>query len=403
MGRVRVGVCCIGLATALAACGPDAPPLVRADAGALDAGWFDAGSADAGAYDAGLERDAGPADAGAGDDDDAGLADAGSFDAGSVDAGAYDAGLDADAGPGDAGVGDDDAGSADAGWLDAGAGDDAGLADAGYVYVDQGDGGTMVVRLLAGNLSSGTHQSYDPGEGIRILQGLAPDVAMIQEFNDGTNSAADLRAMVDLAFGPEFSFVRGPSDQQIPNGVVSRFPILASGDWVDPRVGNRDFVWAKIALPSGQNLIAVSVHLLTSSATNRGLEASALVSALQQNAAPDDLIAVGGDFNTDSRAERAISNFGAILSTAPPYPVDQSGDGNTNANRSKPYDWVLVGPALRALEVPLQIGANGFGAGLVFDSRVYSPMIDVAPAQVGDSDAVGMQHMAVMRAFEIAN
>src|SRR5689334_16517688 len=56
--------------------------------------------------------------------------------------------------------------------------------------------GTVRVRVMAGNLTSGNNQSYDPGEGIRIFQGTHPDVALVQEFNYGTNSATDIRHFV---------------------------------------------------------------------------------------------------------------------------------------------------------------------------------------------------------------
>ncbi len=104
------------------------------------------------------------------------------------------------------------------------------------------------IRLMAANLTSGSSQTYDPGHGIRIFQGAHPDVAMIQEFNYGTNSAADVRAFVDAAFGPGFSYFR-ESGAQIPNGIVSRWPIVASGEWDDTSVANRDFAWARIDIP----------------------------------------------------------------------------------------------------------------------------------------------------------
>jgi len=47
--------------------------------------------------------------------------------------------------------------------------------------------GEVRLRLVAANTTSGTQQSYDPGHGIRIFQGLKPDVVMIQEFNYGDN------------------------------------------------------------------------------------------------------------------------------------------------------------------------------------------------------------------------
>src|SRR5205085_11524393 len=39
------------------------------------------------------------------------------------------------------------------------------------------------LRLVAANLTSGNFQSWDPGDGIRILEGLHPDVVLVQEFN----------------------------------------------------------------------------------------------------------------------------------------------------------------------------------------------------------------------------
>ena len=87
--------------------------------------------------------------------------------------------------------------------------------------------------------------------------------------------------------------------------------------------------------------------------------------------------------------------------TGGPFPVDQDGNDRTNEPRSQPYDWVLADADLDALEVPARIGDQEFPAGLVFDSRVFTPLSDVAPAEVGDSGAPNMQHMAVVRDFEV--
>ncbi len=56
------------------------------------------------------------------------------------------------------------------------------------------------VKILAANLTSGTNQAYeDPG--IRIFQGLEPDVVLIQEFNCLSGTRRD---PVDLAFGTDY-------------------------------------------------------------------------------------------------------------------------------------------------------------------------------------------------------
>ncbi len=280
---------------------------------------------------------------------------------------------------------------------DAAAGSDAG--DGGKTPYDGGSG-PATLRIAAGNLSTGNNQSYDPGEGIRILAGVKPDVALLQELNYGANADADVRTLVDTAFGPSFSYYR-ETGAQIPNAIVSRYPILASGAWTDPQVGNRKLVYAKLQIPGAHPLWAVSLHLLTTGAGPRDLEAQAVVAQVKTIAAPDDFVVVGGDFNTDARAEACITTLGAIVVTAAPYPADGSGNDNTSQPRSKPHDWVLVSPGLAALQTPTVIGANSFAAGLVFDSRVYTPIADVAPVLATDCASPNMQHMAVVRDFKL--
>ena len=254
-------------------------------------------------------------------------------------------------------------------------------------------------RLMTGNLTTGNLQAYE-APGIRIFRGLAPDVAMVQELNFATDSAADLRSFVDQAFGTEFSFARGAASGQIPNGIVSRYPIMASGEWVDSEVGNRDFVWARIDIPGPTDLFAVSVHLLSSTTTERNIEANELVQNIRGLPA-DAYVVLGGDFNTGTRTEPCVLTLSAVLATGGPFPVDQANLGNTNANRNKPYDWVLVNSALQALETSVTFGGTVFGHGAVIDTRVYAPVAALAPALAGDSGAPSMQHMAVVRDFAL--
>lgn len=254
------------------------------------------------------------------------------------------------------------------------------------------------IRLVAANLTSGNGQNYDLGHGGRILQGLQPDVVMIQEFNYLGNTASDFRSFVDTYFGTSFSYVREPVPSQIPNGVISRYPILASGAWNDANVSNRDFMWARIDIPGDKDLWVISVHLLTTSSSNRNAEASQILSYIAAQGIPaSDYVALGGDFNTDSRTEACINTLSSYFTTSGPYPADQSGNGNTNAGRNKPYDWVLADPDLHAVRTAVVIGSNSHANGLVFDSRVYSPL--PSPILSGDSGASNMQHMAVVRDF----
>ena len=254
------------------------------------------------------------------------------------------------------------------------------------------------IRLAGANITSGNLQSYDPGEGIRIFQGIDPDVAMIQEFNYGSNSATDLRSFVNQAFGTTFSYCR-EAGAQIPNGVVSRYPIISCLEWDDPRVSNRDFSVARIDIPGPVDLWAISVHFLTASASERNLEAQSLVSYIQANVPAGHYVAIGGDFNTDSTSESCLTTLSSVVVSSAPRPADRNGNANTNAGRNKPYDWVLVSSGLNARRTSTVIGASTFTNGLVADTRVYSPISEISPALAGDSGAVNMQHMAVVKDF----
>jgi cysteine-rich repeat protein len=263
----------------------------------------------------------------------------------------------------------------------------------------------LALRLMAGNLTSGNFQSYDLGHGTRIFQGLDADVVLVQEFNFGDGSDEALRGFVSTAFGAEFSFFReGGGNGQIPNGVVSRFPIIAAGEQDDPLVTNRDFVWARIDLPNtSRDLWAISLHLLTDG-TKRPAEADALVAFIEANIPPSDYLVLGGDLNSGSRTEPAILTLGAVVLTGAPNPADQNGNSNTNANRSKPFDWLLADAELDPLEVETSIGAFTFPSGLVFDSRLFTQSeldASFSPVLVSDSAAPSMQHMAVVRDFII--
>jgi endonuclease/exonuclease/phosphatase family metal-dependent hydrolase len=261
------------------------------------------------------------------------------------------------------------------------------------------------IRIMAANTSSGNNQSYDPGHGNRIFQGLDPDIALIQEvnvtLNGSKNSSATYRQWVNENFGTSFHY-HVETGKSIPNGIVSRYPFLATGVWEDDEMPDREFVWARIDLPGDKNLLAISVHLSSGGGSStRNAQAGDLRTLIQNNKQATDHVVIGGDFNTDTRTESCLATLSSVVVTASPWPADQDGVGGTNASRAKPYDWVAPGSSLAALSTPLVIGSNSFPNGLVFDSREYTPLSAVSPVQSGDSDATGMQHMAVMRAFLI--
>lgn len=258
------------------------------------------------------------------------------------------------------------------------------------------------VRVMGANISSGNNQRYETA-GLDIFQGLKPDVVAIQEFNyastngAGINTTAAFREMIDSTFGTNFVYFR-ESGYNIPNGVISRYPIISSGSWDDPSVSDRGFAWAQIDLPGTNDLYVVSVHLLTSSSGARNTQAGNLTTLIQANFPANAWIIVAGDFNTDSRSEACMTTFEAYLSDSP-IPVDNNNNSNTSINRNHPHDYVLPSYTMTNTLTSVVLPSHASPNGLVFDSRVYTPLTDVPPVASGDSGVSGMQHMAVIKDF----
>lgn len=268
------------------------------------------------------------------------------------------------------------------------------------------------VRVVAGNVTSGNYQSYDPGHGIRILQALQPDIVLVQEMNYLNNTAVDYQAFSDSILGPSY-FAVDDANFQIPNGVISVWPIIASGYWDDPSLSNRELFWAEIDIPGSVDLFVVSVHLHTNPPSDQVEAAQVIVSGVQahQQSHPGGFYyVVGGDFNgTDAVT---VDGFGtdSAFDIAAPFPVDDDGNPYTNAPRTSHYDFILTDSTLGALQIPVEYQSNFGGPlrsyvdGLVFDTRTFTQgQLDeyFSPTLVADSDAAGMQHMAVVKDFFI--
>ncbi len=264
----------------------------------------------------------------------------------------------------------------------------------------------VTIRVTAANLTSGSGQSYSPdngnhsnpeGAGARIIKGLKPDIVLIQEFN----TTIPVRQWVNQTLGEEYVFVK-EEGMQIPNGIISRFPIAASGSWDDPQLTNREFLWANIKLPGGKDLWAISVHLHSKNEPSRETEAEALLKYLRREKLPKDaMIVLGGDFNTRGTDEKCFKRFDSVFVIPKNPPADQLGDITTNSPRNKPYDWIIASEPLDKLATPVKLAGHEFPNGLVFDSRVFEPIDQVPPVQKEDSAAPAMQHMAVTREFTL--
>lgn len=283
-----------------------------------------------------------------------------------------------------------------------------------FVLADDSALLTTRVRIGAANLTSGKHQNYNDERGMRILQAAKPDVVAIQEFNYKDNSDAAIQEFVTKTFGPDFHYYREKADAprtfKIPNGIISRYPIVESGTW--PALNDkpdRGYAWAKIDLKNGQTLWMVSVHLLTKSPSVREREAEFLLQKLREKIPNPEkaLIVIAGDFNTKNANEKAIVKFSELLKETR---VPRRGDDGigTNRNGKYKYDWVLPSPELEKWHVPLVLQGTEtpedkkpsvFPDGLVFDTRKMSRI--PSPAARDDSEDEYMQHHLVIKDFDI--
>jgi endonuclease/exonuclease/phosphatase family metal-dependent hydrolase len=275
----------------------------------------------------------------------------------------------------------------------------------GFFLLASAHAAPLTIRAVAANLTSDNKQTYSPdngnhsnpeGAGARILKALKPDIVMIQEFT----TTIPVRQWVNKTFGEEFAFMQ-EKGMQIPNGIISRFPIIASGSWDDPVLNNREFAWAQVRLPEKRDLWVVSVHLHSKGESSRATQAAALAKFIQETVPKDALLLVGGDLNTRTTGESCFKELAAVVVIPDKPPADQNGDITTNRPRNRPYDWVLANGLLEKYAVPVKLADEEFSHGLVFDSRVFEPLEEVAPVQKGDSGLPMMQHMAVVRDFRL--
>ena len=263
--------------------------------------------------------------------------------------------------------------------------------------------------IVAANLTSGIDQEYlAPGE--RILQALCPDVVLIQEALLPGGGFIN-RSWVDEHFGTHYHyFIESEGGgMPIPNGIISRWPIVASGEWEDSEVSNRDFAWAKIDLPGIRDLYAVSVHFLTTGESSREAQARSLTNSIALAGwSPDDYWVVGGDLNLGTRNETALRVLTNIVSDVR-KPADQNLATGTSQSRVYPYDYVLPNPVLDARHQPVGCYGHVFTNGLVFDTRLAWAGGLPPPATTNDSNGsalptevhTNMQHMAVVKVFAL--
>jgi autotransporter-associated beta strand protein len=275
--------------------------------------------------------------------------------------------------------------------------------DVHTLFIRDDDAFTIATaNLVSGTTTVGGSTAYDdPGQ--RLLKALLPDIVAIQEWVV-TNSVA---AFVEDNFGAEYDYYIEPEGDAnpIPNGIISRWPILAEGQWLDYDVGSRDFVWATIDLPGAKNLNLVNVHLKAGNTPTDVAEREAQTRALTNyiaNAGFDagDYLAIAGDLNQSNRTDEAVLTILGNLVSDAKQPTTKSGSKNTNPSDSRPYDFVLPDAALEVQHVGMSYNGTSFPDGFIFDSREWGD--HQYPALGSDSEALNLTHRPVLKVFTLA-
>jgi len=261
--------------------------------------------------------------------------------------------------------------------------------------------------VMSGNLTGGTNiltgtYTYDE-TAQRIIRRLQPDVLAIQEWKF-TNASA--RAFVDSVLGTNYHFYIEPESDSspIPNGVISRWPIIASNEWTDSFVGSRDHVHVTIDLPGARNLNVVSTHFKAgdtgSDITDRINQARALTNYIASAAfSSNDFLVIAGDLNLSNRLETSFQILTQLVTDAE-QPVDQNGVPNTNLGLNRPYDHVLPNDLLNDEHLSLNIGGHTYTSGAVFVSAQFDDHL--LPVLVEDSYTINRSHHAVIKLFNLS-
>ena len=273
-------------------------------------------------------------------------------------------------------------------------------------------GHSDTIKVMTANLNSGVPPSSDwyRDASKNIFKGLEPDIVLIQEFNvdSGTTRSEFIADVFD--WGDPYYYYYEPEiggTWAMPNGVISRWPILSSGQWNDSQLTNRSFVWAVIDIPGDIDLQVVSIHLKSGSGIDdrqtREAEASQIKNYVIANFDDNKYIIVGGDLNLQYDGEPPFSTFLSYLDADNHRPRDRTDDTNTNSTtpRSKPYDWIMPNALLDNQHTTIHIGSESqaFPDGIVFDSEIFTSLATVPPIEFDDSRQSGCTHMAVMKAF----
>jgi len=203
------------------------------------------------------------------------------------------------------------------------------------------------VRVMTYNIHGGYGLNGRQGvEAIaRVIEGAGTDVVVLQEIERGwlLEGSTDLLSLLSRRLRMPYTVIGTPTDPIAGNAILSRYPILASGQGnlpgLDTLVG-RGYTWAQIHLGGGAPLRVIVTHLHHE--PERSDVRVAQVDALLQAWGKEPYTILAGDMNATSASPEMhlLLNAGLLDSWA------EVGHGDR-----PPIDWIFHTPDLSAREI----------------------------------------------------
>ena len=126
------------------------------------------------------------------------------------------------------------------------------------------------VRVMTYNIRSayGMEGQQDVEAVAQVIEGAGTDVVALQELLRGwfLNGSTDLLPLLSSRLHMPYTVMGAATDSLFGNAILSRYPILASGQGRLPQMDTlirRGYVWALIDLGTGDKLLVMNTHLET--------------------------------------------------------------------------------------------------------------------------------------------
>ena len=156
------------------------------------------------------------------------------------------------------------------------------------------------VRVMTYNIRSayGMEGRQDVEAIARVIEGAGADVVALQELSRGwfMNGGTDLLPLLSSRLQMPYTVMGAATDPLFGNAILSRYPILASGQGKLPQLDTligRGYVWAQLDLGAGETLLVIGAHLEPGHADARLAQTEALI----DNWAAQPKTVLAGDMN----------------------------------------------------------------------------------------------------------